>query len=449
MRIVVLANRKAMGPIDTSPQEPAFHPEGVEAVGRLESFCGKLVRSTKPAWLPLCAAVLSLPLVWCIPLRAEAGASDLTSPTKMAYIKIARSHATGLIPQANPAPVQMDMAQIQAAQKELFMDLASISNVDPELNSIIADIKQSEDETLQIRQELERMPEGPQLASYYFQNFYYGATFQFENADKYNNTIASQSASVQALGRRMLQCLDKNEAATIMLARIGKRLAGPVVKEGDPVSVDIAETWGFSGPDRLTLINTSGRTLHNCTVVVLLAGKTGEVKQNVHFVETWPDRRPLYARYDPGQRILDQTAFRHTVSYIQSAEVALFCDEFAREGISYTYAGKERDRHIREYLAKAFNPRSAYRGFSKGVIWDDNRAVHVGFDGLQFIPPGTLTVTLLNGELSAAKRQSFSLWKAGATMLVEFKDITWDPTKWTIRFEFNDTSATRSCGWTR
>lgn len=247
----------------------------------------------------------------------------------------------------------------------------------------------------------------------------------------------------------MLQAVTKNEAAVLMLPRVAKKLAGPTVQDNNLVNVDISETWGFQGPDQLTLVNRSGRTLHNCTVVVFLAGKTGELKQNVHFVETWPESSPLYAQYQPGQKMLDQMAFRQTVSLIQRVEIEIYCDELTREGISYQYAGTERDKDIGSYLDKHFKPSCRYRPFSKGLLWDDQRAVNVSFRGLQYLPPGTLVFNLKNAESSATYRWKFEVWPSDKSHWIKFNNLDWDPTEYTVQFQFDNTSVTRSYRWTR
>ena len=277
--------------------------------------------------------------------QSQSATSESRSATKRAYSKIAKSHATGLVANVNQGVYQMDMAQMQAAKKNLFADLRAMGEVDPELKGIIDDFDKSEDELFAAMQEMEQLPQADGLMDGIL-SFYYGATFQFKAGFDHINRINSQSDEVKRRFGRMLQAVTKNEVAVLMLPRVARKLSGPTAQNTNLVNVHIVESIAL---DQLTLVNQSGRTLHNCTVVVFLTGKTGELKQNVHFVEAWPKGSPLYAQYQAGQEILNRMVFRQTVTRIQHVQIDIYCDEFTCEGISYQYAGAEKDKVSNAY----------------------------------------------------------------------------------------------------
>lgn len=413
--------------------------------------------STWPVWTFVCTAVLLTGSIRDGFAQGPFARTELGARTKRAYIMISKHHASSLfqegplqtgVPVTSISSAGIDDAQMVASKKGLFADIRAVGEIDPELKDIVADIDRSMEDLFVVFEEWEQMPQTDRGMNN-LRSLYYGLTWRFNQADDLIKGLEVQSAQAKNLARRMLNAFKKEEAAVLLLPRIAKKLAGPVAQGSNPIVVDINEVWGFQGPDQLALVNRSGRTLHHCTVVVVLIGQAGDLKKNVHFVELWPEGRPLYAQYQPGQRVLDEVAFRQTVNLIQRAEISIFCDELACEDIVYRYAGEEKDKDISSFLDKHFKPVSEYRPFAKGFLWDDQRAVKVAFSGLNYLPRGTMVVTIRNGAENSTRKVNFDPWAAGKLQVVEFLNITWEASEWTIRFEFDGTEVYRSYRWTR
>ncbi len=335
-----------------------------------------------------------------------------------------------------------------AGEKEMLLELQSMTNVDPELRVSLQTWNTASGREWKARQESTDYLLLHLILAQALQNLFYGATLQFEAADQFNKQAKNQTVAMQNEVRNLMDTFDRIEAARLMLPRIARKLAGPVTSQSEPLAVDIHETWGFMGPTQITVQNQTGRTLHYCTVVVRLTGKTGETKENVHFVIEWKPGQQLHADYGSGIEVLERMMDRETVTLIQNVTVSLFCDELTARGF-LPIRWREEGQDISRYLEQVFKPRSSYRPYSKGLLWDDQRAVQVSFGGLQFLHAGTLVVSLKKDDQSATKRLPFSNWAAGDTKWIEFGDTTWDPHEWTIQFAFQDTEATRTYRWTR
>ncbi|WCJ60699.1 hypothetical protein NXS98_06115 [Fontisphaera persica] len=435
-------------------------PRGLIELAASERLCPKgntdyrAVRLTCPPGLrPLdnCKLVPTLLLLILLSVSPSAsGQSEASAPnaaTKQAYVKLANAFALPLLEDPKQAMSKMDMAQVIAARKELFLDLRAIPGVGPELKEIIADVEKFSGQCIDDGQLLERLPKPPNEADRTFRLLYYGATLQLEAGEEFGKKVDQERADVQAVVRRMLQAQTQLEAATLLFPRIARTIAGPTSSRGEVLKVGIYESWGFTAPDLLKLENVSDQTLHNCTVVVGLRGMEGEVKQNVHFVPTWPSRSCLQAYYAGGDKVLGQVTGRQTVTGIQSVEVMLFCDELSLSPVKYTYAGSAREAYIGACLDKLFKPKARFRPFSKGLLFDDLPAVIVSFEGLQWLPPGTLSITVKSGDLSAARDQQFQTWVKGGEQTVVFKALSWVPSEWAVTFRFNDNKVTRTYRW--
>ena len=338
------------------------------------------------------------------------------------------------------------MAQYLASKKELFLKLHSLTNVDSTLMSIANDYEQSAGQEVELGEAIQRLPEHDSLENV-FKGVFYGATLQFGAAAQDMQKLSNQDNAQKELAVRIIQAQNHLNASTLLLPMVAKKISGPI---GDAhINAAITEAWGFNYPDQLQLVNVGEKTLHNCTVVVILHGKYGETRKNVHFVNSWPSQKNLYAFYDSGETMFNQSVNRTTVKLVQNVEIALYCDEVTADSMNYVYAGTEKDKDIGRFLDGYFKPKSGYQPFAKGIIFDDQRSVSFSFDGLTYLPTGTLNVTVKNGDNTATQQLPFSSWKAGDTKWVEFKDINWNPTEWDAQFKFDDTPVTRSYHWRR
>ena len=376
------------------------------------------------------------------------GAADaITDTTKAAYIRFAAWLADGFSDKAEqPPPASFDYSQYLADEKELFIELNALTNVDASLMSVVNNCEQASAQITAIREELQQLPNHGFLEEF-GDLMVYLHTGQLGRIADELKSANSRDDQDKYLKVRFIQTQDHLNASRLMLPMIARKLAG--TSGTAPISIKIHEAWGFAEPDHLVLVNNGDRDFHNCTVVVTLTGKYGETRRNIHFTKVWPSQQSLYAAYSSGVALLDQSVNRTTVTLIQDVEVVLYCDEVTSEPLTYKYGGLEKDNDINQCLDTNFKPHSGYQPYKKGIIFDDQRVVSFNFDGVQYLPKGTVTVCVKNGDNTATKDLDFSSWRAGDTKCVYFPDIAWDPTEWDAQFKFNGTSITRSYHWVR
>lgn len=131
--------------------------------------------------------------------------------------------------------------------------------------------------------------------------------------------------------------VQRRRAAGFLLGELAREFAGPPAEK--PVfAVDFDEHWfGPPGPDRVNLVNDSGRDLSTCTVQIDVRGKNGKWVRNVHFVDTWPRGKKVWADYlsvDP--RDIASLAGTTAVE-VQELAVSLWCAELRAEDVKVDY----------------------------------------------------------------------------------------------------------------
>lgn len=149
--------------------------------------------------------------------------------------------------------------------------------------------------------------------------------------------LAREADQASARVARYETAVQRRRAASFLLSDLAQEFAGPAA-EKPPFGIDFDEHWfGPPGPDRVSLVNESGRDLSNCTVQVDLRGKKGKWVRNIHFVAAWPKGQKLWADYfsvDPREvaALAGTTAIE-----VQELKVSLWCVELRAESISVPY----------------------------------------------------------------------------------------------------------------
>jgi hypothetical protein len=203
--------------------------------------------------------------------------------------------------------------------------------------------------------------------------------------------------------------------------------------------VDIDESFtGVPAYDLLTLRNTSGRVVHNATILVELHGANNETVQNVHFVPAWQVGQPLFSHYGPGVQLANGYIGRFTVIGIREAVVSIWSDELRREGILYTYIGAERDHDIERLLGNALKVKWQYVKGDAFII----RALHLTLVGVPSLPPHRVTAIFKRGSEAKPIWWDMKAWKEGEEK--RFSPPTsllpWDPTTIDLEISFPESA---------
>jgi hypothetical protein len=348
-----------------------------------------------------------------------------------------------------------NLASVIATCRAAVCDLKSQHPVDTDLRDLCDDGAASIEQLLSCIQSILELPRPPGDFEQFLAGFVFGFTGQFSAFAEYDREIRKQNTAMQVAIRRYIVAASRVRAATLLLPRIAKKLSGPATLSS-PLEVDIDEAV-VSGPDLITLRNQSGRTLHNCTVVVALQG-TREDTANIHFVDKWASGDKICARYDIGTTVLDQVVGRTTVSGIQNAMVSLYCDELSDKERPYQYVGAEKDKDVQRHL-DSVTMFAHCRMFSRGLISTDPPAVVLCYSGRPILPKCKIAVECFDGSfppfdswhkpIDAPRSNKFfnsvdmSNWREGETKVVEFPGFQRDPRGFNILLEVPGTRASR------
>ena len=267
-------------------------------------------------------------------------------------------------------------------------------------------------------------------------NVYYGYALGVD-ADEKQKAIM---AEVQVL----LAAMDKADAAQMILPRIAEKYAATPTAPSGRIVVDLDESWGWFGPnDWLSIYNAGPEDLEDCTIQVHLTGGTGQSRKNVHFIRHWPANSWMYARYEPGEEILDRPeAGKSTVTKIQKADVSIWSPKYTTT-LTYEYQGAEKDKDIAKWC-KDVKFTGRYKPFVPGTLWDDQRGAEFTLDGVAIIPKCHVDVTFRKGAQSKAWLWKYDSWTNGEkkSFNTSAGDLTFDPSHIDMAISFPDTNYT-------
>lgn len=288
------------------------------------------------------------------------------------------------------------------------------------------------------------LPKPPGAGSLFVESFIHGL---------YGNVFYGYALGVDAEEKQkaimvevqgLLAAVDKADAAQMMLPRIAEKYAATPSDPNGRIVVDIDESWGWYGPnDWFYIYNAGPDDLEDCTIQVHLTGGTGQSRKNVHFVRHWPANSWMYARYEPGQEILDRPeAGKFTVTEIQKADVSIWSPKYTT-ALTYVYQGAEKDKDIAE-RCKDLKFTGRYQPFVSGIIWDTQRGAEFTLDGVAFIPKCRVDVTFRNGSQSKAWYWEHDYWMKGSkkSFSTPKGGLTFDPSHIDMAISFPGTSYT-------
>ncbi len=388
--------------------------------------------------------------------RAKNKEDESTTKLRTSYAAVAKRIAHEHRNDPNTNPPSLSSSRLIAESKSLIVDLKQHRGADTELQFICDEAIGATEESIAATQQLERLPKPPGEFEQFLMGFFYGYSFDFSGAANYSNRVQDLNVNIQSELVRLAQAMDRGHAATLLLPRIAKKIAGPSVSSS-PVKVDFDETWGFVGSDWITLSNISGKNLKNATIVVDIEGQSQGVTQrhtNVHFVSDWSAGNAIYAKYDDGVTLNNRTFGRRTCSNVTKVIVNVYSDELSYEGYSYNYTASEMNFDITRYVDKLFKPRASYRPFDKGILFaDTQRAIRLDFKGcsMTHLRDVSIKVIFKSGTLTSTKTTFRSFWKSDEELLIEFPDIWWDPKEANVEMTFNANNppgVTRTYQWT-
>ncbi|MBI1852284.1 MAG: hypothetical protein HYR85_18230 [Planctomycetes bacterium] len=238
-----------------------------------------------------------------------------------------------------------------------------------------------------------------------------------------------------------LKAFLRNRAAQLMLPEIAKRCTGPLLDGPSSISVDFDESWaGTNSQDSLKVQNISSRTLHNCTVLVVLQGAAGDVAQDVHFVQEWESGSPRFARYGLGFETRAGRVGRQTVFDVQEIRVSVWADELRQEGLAYRYPGRERDRDIGKQIEGKLDVRLKY---VPTPFFGTGRSFDLTLVGVNSIPRHKITLTFHRGRDSASMSWDKDWWRQGEVRRFDTAGkLAWDPERVDIAICFYGDSYT-------
>ena len=320
------------------------------------------------------------------------------------------------------------------------MELRGISSSDRQITYIANEAEGAFSEAIRRLERISQLPKPPGAESIFFESFihgffgnpYYGYSLG-KDADEKQKAIAVEAEA-------MIGAIDKADAVHQLLPKIAENYSASLGDSGDRISVDIAEAWGPVGPDDWFSIYNGGLPLDDCAIVVELTGVQGDIRKNVHFVEHWPGKSWMYARYNPGRVINGRPVGRMTVIGVQKADVTVLSPQFSTKG-TYIYQGAEKDRDIATFCENLkFTGR--YQPFEKGILWNTERGAKFTLDGLPFLPQCRVTVTFRTGFESKAWYWDFDSWRQGEekTFNSPAGQLAFDPEHIDMSIEFPGTS---------
>lgn len=350
-----------------------------------------------------------------------------TRPMPPEYRILAKNLGMDMKPSPDLFHDDKQLSQIIAEGHSSIMELRGIRAADQQIAYIAEEGQAAYSEAIRRLERINQLPKPPSAGSLFFESFihgfygnvYYGYSLGVD-ADEKQKAIAAEAEA-------MLGAIDKADAVHQLLPKVAESYSASLGDSGDRIAVDIAESWGAFGPHDWFSIYNSGPPLDDCTIVVELTGMRGDVRKNVHFVEHWPSKTWMYARYEPGQDINGRQVGRMTVIGIQKADVTLLSPQFSTKG-TYIYEGAEKDRDIAK-ICQDIKLMGRFQPFEKGILWNTERGAKFTLEGLAFLPKCQVTVTFRNASGSKNWYWDFDSWRQGEekTFNSPAGQLTFDP----------------------
>lgn len=378
--------------------------------------------------------------------RPQVEGAGKNPPLPAEYVVIAKHLADSHRLERNSDELRPGMSYVVAEFKGALMDIKGLKAVDPEVMNVAAEVSRATESTITALEQLDALPKPPGSGEMFVDGLLRGFVGDFAGGVQRANEVDGQLNAIKRQARNLTSGLRQLQTAKLQLPRLARKHGGPTVVRGQTVLIDYDEAWGPHGPkSEVTFTNNFG-DLHNCTILVEIQG-AAEVSQNVHFIANWKGGSPIYATYDPGVAILDETPIKQTVPAVQRVVVSIWADEFSQENIRYQYAGNEQAKDVARYC-KDLRVSAKYREFQKGTVWNTQRGVQLQLDGIEFIERPRVTISFRRGQENKALYWDLERWEAGECKTLDTQgSLAWDPDEILVEIGFPTTSYKYVSSW--
>lgn len=374
---------------------------------------------------------------------------------KSSYIALAKARLKTLAPEGNE-PAKISLENHLFALRNLILECEKLACADKELQLIAREYRAAGEALLESVQAIQELPRTPSMTAQMLDTLMLGALAQFNRALDRNSDYSAKEAKLLQAWKRLGFAVQRLQVNDRLMPRIAARVAGPPSPPNPNPSllkIIFKEPRYTLASDRIRILNFSGQTLNNCTIVVQLTGIAGDTTENVHFQEEWKTGEGVTAFYYEGIKIpgvnpINQT----TVHRVQKVTAQVFSDEFAFPVVELAYTKEQQRRDAIEEITAGFKPKSSYLPFAKGVVFDDPRSVFVSYEGLVIIPSVKVTVQAYLGsdrlfDSSAIHLQNWKPAVSHRIALPNHKSAEAD--RWDISFRFEDIDFETKASWHR
>lgn len=378
--------------------------------------------------------------------RPQVEGARKNPPLPTEYVTIAKHLADSHRLERNSHELRPEMSQVLAEFKGALMDMNGLKAVDPEVMSVAADVSRATESTMTALEQIDALPKPPGSGEMFVDGLLRGLVGDFAGGVQRANEVDGQLNAIREQARRVITGLKQLQTAKLQLPRLATKYGGPPVVRGQTVVIDYDEAWGSHGPkSEVTLTNNFG-DLHHCTILVEIQG-AAEVSQNVHFIADWKGGSPIYATYDPGVAILDETPIKQTVPGVQRLVISIWADELSQENIRYQYAGNEQAQDVARYC-KDLKVTTEYRPFQKGSLWNTQRGVRLQLAGIAFLEQPRVTISFRRGQENKSLYWDLERWQAGELKTLDTEgSLAWDPDEIVVEVSFPATSYKYVSSW--
>jgi len=342
----------------------------------------------------------------------------------------------------------VEVKEIIAELQKAIIELRNIKSADSDINDLAAQAHEAAVEVRTRIEKLNRLPKPADATDLMVEGFFAGLASGLLGDPIITPTFYSLKRSAEENQKRKaiitelegyIAAVNKAEAIGLVLPTVAKKYTSRIVKDCKEILVDFDESWGSFGPyDWLALYNRSGQELEECTIVVELIGANKKLT-NVHFVENWPSRSWMYAKYGPGIEVSDREFRRTTVESVQEIVVTILSPKLSAL-VRYTYQGTEKDKDIARHCSM-LTLKGRYRPFDDGWLWDDEPAAILTLKGGD-LPKCEVTVDFVRGAEVKSWSWDIDEWKKDTRKIFEVSHdkLPWDPNEINVLIRFPDSS---------
>jgi|GEM_PF-2186402 len=432
-----------------SPQQTVAMPSGTQ--NSRDPHTNVAVTTLRPMAVSMVVLCLLLSLIGC------GGESNVSNNTNAPPAKVGTPSVKPLPPEFRVLAEQLvldmklspddfrddkGLPEIIAEGHSAVLALRGIRSDDFDITYVANQGQAACGEAVSRFERINAMPKPPGAGSLFVESFIHGLYGNVFYGYALGVDAEEKQKAIMAEVQVLLAAMDKIDATQMMLPRIAEKYAATPSDPNGRIVIDIDESWGWYGPnDWLKIYNTGPQDLEDCTIQVHLTGETGKSRKNVHFIRHWPANSWRYARYEPGQEILDRPeAGKSTVTKIQEADVSIWSPKYTTT-LSYVYQGAEKDKDIADWC-KDLKFTGRYKPFVPGTFWDDQRGAEFTLDGVAIIPKCRVDITFREGETSKAWHWEHDSWMKGEKKSFNTSkgDLTFDPSHIDMAISFPDTS---------